>query len=253
MPGLFSWGIVLRDLGTDISWGLEGARPRWPSVRLSSRSRAATTQTAAAPEAEPIHFEMFAHGRAPAGEAQIHEAAAGSYMTMDRKAPTSDVPKSLAFLNAGAASPNDPMRRQPRTSRSGSVRSADTSRARSCSSSMSSLPPEARPGCGCGRTWARVGCDEDYREPSATTVVEMPVGSGKVSAVMRDVNFEAATNVMVQVSPATPDASQARILLRRAEHAHLTDLRLHSFVGQDLRGIRGLKCTRARARGPGSL
>ena len=165
----------------------------------------------AASDPEPIHIEMFAHGWAPAGEAQIHEALAGSYMTMDRKMPTGDVPKSIAFINAGAASPSARCAGSPYfpvwVGEVGGHIKGDV---------IFEFWVVSSPG---GRARVRVwpdmnafGCEEDYREPMATTVVELPIGSGKVSAVMHHANFEAATNVMVQVNPSTPGASQARVL-----------------------------------------
>ena len=167
--------------------------------------------TSAAPEPEPIHIEMFAHGKAPAGEAQIHEAFSGSYMTMDRKAPTTDTPKSIAFINAGPASP------EPRCAGSplfpvwvGEVGGHIKGKIVFEFYVVSSPGGKARV-----RVWPDMttfGCGEEYREPSAMTVVDLPTGSGKGSAVMKDVNFEAATSVMVQVNPSTPGASQARVL-----------------------------------------
>jgi hypothetical protein len=167
--------------------------------------------TSAAPEPDSIHIRMFAHGKVPAGEAQIHEAVSGSYMTMDREAPTADVPKSIAFINAGAASP------EPRCAGSpyfpvwvGEVGGHIKGKVVFEFYVVSSPGGKARV-----RVWpdmSTFGCEEDYREPLATTVVELPTGSGKVSAVMNDVDFEAATNVMVQVNPSVPGASQARLL-----------------------------------------
>lgn len=170
-----------------------------------------TAPTSAAPEPEPLHIRMFAHGKVPAGEAQVHEAMSGSYMTMDRKAPTAATPKSIAFINAGPASP------EPRCAGSpffpvwvGEVGGHIKGKAVFEFYVVSSPGGKARV-----RVWPDMttfGCEEEYPEPSAMTVVELPTGSGKVSAVMRDVNFEAATSVMVQVNPLTSGASQARLL-----------------------------------------
>lgn len=169
------------------------------------------TPISAAPAPEPIHIQMFAHGKVPAGEAQIHEALSGSYMTMDREAPSADTPKSIAFINAGPASPNDRCAGAPYFpvwvgEVGGHIKGSVVFQFNVVSSPGGRARVRVWPDM---ETW---GCDEEYREPYATTVVDLPTGSGKVTAVMRDVNIETATNLMVQVSPATPDVSQARML-----------------------------------------
>ena len=167
--------------------------------------------TTAAPDPDPIHIQMFAHGKVPAGEAQIHEAMSGSYMSMDRKSPTADTPKSIAFINAGPASPDPRCAGNPFfPAWVGEVGGHVKGKVVFEFYVVSSPGGKARV-----RVWPDMttfGCEEEYREPSAMTVVDLPTGSGNVRAVMSDVNFEAATSVMVQVNPLTSGASQARLL-----------------------------------------
>jgi hypothetical protein len=167
-------------------------------------------QGMAAPN-EPIHVELFAHGEAPAGEFQFPSALAGSYMPMDREPPTSDVPKSIGFVSAGDSAPN------PRCAGSpyfpvwvgevgGHVKGDVVFEFYVVSSPGGKVRVRLWP------DMSIMGCDEDYRVPSAATVVELPAGSGKVTAVMKGADFEVATSVMVQVTPLMPALSHGRLL-----------------------------------------
>jgi hypothetical protein len=166
--------------------------------------------TAAGP-ADPIHIKMFAHGEGHVGEADFPDAFAGSYRTMDQEEPTSDVPKSVAFVRAGESAPNPRCAGSPYfpvwVGEVGGHIKGDV---------VFEFYVVSSPG---GKVRVRVwpdmsimGCDEDYREPSAATVVDLPAGSGKVTAEMEGVDFETATSVMVQVTPLMPGFTEGRVL-----------------------------------------
>ena len=170
----------------------------------------ALTGGASATSNEPILMRFYAHGDASAGEAQLHQALTGAYMSMDRKAPTSDVPKSMGLV-AAAGAPNQNCAGSPYFPVwVGEIGGRITGDIVFDFHVMSSTGGKVEI-----RVWPDMevtGCDEDYRDPYAITRVALPEGSGAVNAVMNDVDFEAATNVMVQVTPLRAGITQGRIL-----------------------------------------
>lgn len=186
-------------------------RRGWVFLSVALAVLSAPTYGTAAGSKEPLHVELFVHGETSVGEAHFPNALGGSYMTMDRKRPISEVPKSIGFTNVGGAAPNPDCAGSPYfpvwVGEVGGHIEGDV---------IFEFFVVSSPG---GKVEVRVwpdmstfGCNEDYRVPSAKSVVELPVGSGKVTALMRGANFESAANVMVQVTPLMPGVGQGRIL-----------------------------------------
>lgn len=65
------------------------------------------------------------------------------------------------------------------------------------------------------RVWpdlAAQACNESYIEPAGAVVVDLPAGSGTVEAKIEGLDFEAASGMMIQVTPvAAPPPSYARV------------------------------------------
>ena len=170
---------------------------------------------AAAPQ-DPVHVELFAHGVHSAGEAHVGDALRGRYMPMDKHAPTSDVPKSIGFTNVGVV-PNPKCAGSPYFpvwvgEVGGHITGEVVFEFHVVSSPGGKVEVRVWP------DMTTIGCDEDYREPSARTVVDLPVGSGEVTAIMGGVDFESATNIMVQVTPLMQGVTQGRVLFDSRQH-----------------------------------
>ena len=171
---------------------------------------ALTASTASADYVALEKITLFAHGDTSIGEAQFGQALRGSYMSMDRETPMSEVPKSIGMTNAGvgpnhrcAGSPFFPVW-------VGDLGGHITGDMLFRFHVVSSPGGQAKV-----RVWpdmSVMGCNDDYRTPAAMAVVDLPIGAGEVAAVMPDVNFETATNLMVQVTPMMPGPTQARVL-----------------------------------------
>ena len=171
---------------------------------------AATTATHALAGDGTRRITFFAHGDHSAGEAQFGDALRGSYMSMDRTPPASDAPKSAGLTNAGVG-PNHRCAGSPWFPvwvgrLGGRVTGEVVFEFHVVSPAGGKVKVRLWP------DMESMGCNEDYRVPAAKTVAELPTGAGKVTAVMNDVDFETATNIMIQVTPVLPGPTQGRIL-----------------------------------------
>ena len=159
---------------------------------------------------DPTRFELFAHADVSASEAGFYGAVRGWFMTMDPPKPEADIPKSAGLTNAGpfptrrcVGNPYFPVWA---TDIGGRIKGEVVFEFFVVSS----------PG---GRVdvliWPDVdvtGCQDHYRPPSARTTVTLPSGSGRVVARMNDVDFEAANNIIIQLSPRELSPTQGRVL-----------------------------------------
>lgn len=62
------------------------------------------------------------------------------------------------------------------------------------------------------RVWPDIGaqaCNESYIEPAGAVQVALPAGSGTVEAVIEDLDFEAASIMMIQITPISPGYGRA--------------------------------------------
>lgn len=168
-----------------------------------------TSLASSSGERGSIPIRWFAHSDVSASEARLHQSVRGAFMLMDEARPVSSLPKSAGLTNAAIA----PSRR--------CVGSpffpvwAGEFGGRIHGTVVFEFYVVSSPGGKVDvRLWPDADvteCGEHYRLPPARTTVQLPVGSGKVVARMTDVDFEAATNIIVQVSPRQP-TTQGRVL-----------------------------------------
>ena len=202
MPGLFSFGASAMGVGT--GRGRTGGRTNFPERMSAVLEFPSTAQTA-----EPVRIDFFAHADTSVSEARLHRSVRGDFMFMDRTRPVSEIPKSAGLTNLGIApsrrcvgSPFFPVW-------SGEVGGRITGEVVFEFYVVSSPGGEVDV-----RLWPDVDvteCEDHYRTPAARTTVNLPFGSGKVVARMTGVDFEAANNVIVQLSPKA-EITQGRVL-----------------------------------------
>ena len=153
---------------------------------------------------------LYAHADVSVGEANTVRSMRGNFMIMDESRPDGDIPKSAGLTNLGLA----PSRRCVASpyfpvwsgALGGHVKGDVVFEFYVVSSPGGEVDV---------RIWPDVDvteCADHYREPAARTSVSLPSGSGKVIARIEEVDFEAANNVIVQISPKTLSVTQGRVL-----------------------------------------
>lgn len=169
-------------------------------------------------KAKPVATTLYFHGTAPAGEVEIPDIVSGLYRTMDTTEPTDPAPKSVALVAAGAGGNGT-----PNTQCSGSplfpvwVGHVDGKIVGDIKVSLSAVSAPASVDV---RVWGSVpgptACTsqgvEGYVPPDAEVRVDLPAGPGEIEAVLKGVNFPAASRLMIQITPVLDGPTAARVL-----------------------------------------
>jgi hypothetical protein len=168
---------------------------------------------ATAKKAKPVKTTLYMHGTSIVGEADSSPQVADAPLPMDPNAPEGAEPKSHGIAN-GVVTPNH----RCAGNNLFPVFVGDV-KGRIVGDMKVTLHALSTPGKVDVRVWAdKMGllCTSDisgtseYPEPAAEVTVDLPAGHGVIEAVFEDLNFPAAVNLMIQVSPqATPVATPA--------------------------------------------
>jgi len=143
---------------------------------------------------KPVASTLYLEGVSNFGEED--QTGTGTYLKLQNAAGSGE--KSMGFFN-GVASPN--------TKCAGNslmpvfVGSVSGQIVGDMKISFNTL---GTPGKAQVRVWPDVAgqaCNDAYIEPAASVDVDLPAGKGLVEAVLEDVNFQAGSLMMVQVTP----------------------------------------------------
>jgi hypothetical protein len=157
-------------------------------------------------KAKPVATKLFLHGASPIGESDSFSVVADTYLPMDKTEPAGSEPKSKFITNYIVG---------PNTACAGNnlfpVWSGQVIGTIKGDIKVT-LHTVGTPGPVEIRVWPDVGsslCDTDnpvspsdaYVDPAGAVTVDLPPGQAATEAVIKGVNFQAKSTLVIQVSP----------------------------------------------------
>lgn len=155
-------------------------------------------------KAKAVKTTLYFHGGSPIGESESMGAVADVPLPMSPEKPSGAEPKSKQIVN-GVVTPNGQCANNNLfTNWSGQVSGTIKGDVKVTFNAISS------PGQVVVRVWPDIMalmCDSatsgssDYPDPAGETIVDLPNGTGEVTAVLKNVKAKAIGSLLVQISP----------------------------------------------------